>query len=133
MYPDLPGQIIRHDSYDGHETCGIWISQARKRGESTTALCERKRVLASLFFFAAQNALRIWPAFLRFERRQGRHTVENFRLVLTKKNYLSNIRHVSWGVQWNGRDLTMYRLYALQIRRAKDASTGHALAVCSNE
>ncbi len=56
--------------------------------------------------------------------------VENFRLVLTKIFYLSNIRPVSWGVQWNGKDLTMYRCHALQIRRAKDASTGHAFLVC---
>jgi len=27
----------------------------------------------------------------------------------------------------------MYRSYALQIRRAKDASTGHAVQVRSNE
>src|SRR5260370_38221119 len=58
--------------------------------------------------------------------------LEKFILVLTKKNYLSNIRHVSWGVQWNGRDPTMYRLHALQIRRSKDASAGHALTACSN-
>jgi hypothetical protein len=59
--------------------------------------------------------------------------VEKFRLVLTNFFYLSNIRPVSWGVQWNVRGLTMYRSYALQIRRANDASTGHASLVCSNE
>jgi hypothetical protein len=60
-------------------------------------------------------------------------SVEMFRLVLTNFFYLSNIRPVSWGVQWNGRGLTMYRCYALQIRRARDASTGHAFLVCSDE
>ena len=60
-------------------------------------------------------------------------TVEIFRLVLTNFFYLSNIRPVSWGVQWNGRDLTMYRCHALQIRRAKDAITGHAFLVSSDE
>jgi hypothetical protein len=109
------------------------MSKARKRGESTTALCERKRVLASLFFSAVKNALLSWTAFSASHVNGVITRVQKFRLVLTKKIYLSNIRHVSWGVQWNGRDLTMYRLHALQIRRAKDATTGHSLAVCSNE
>jgi len=59
--------------------------------------------------------------------------VEIVSLVVTNFFYLSNIRPVSWGVQWNGRGLTMYRCYALQIRRARDASTGHAFGVCSDE
>jgi hypothetical protein len=109
------------------------MPQARKRGESTTALCERKRVLECLFSFWCGCRSGVALIFHTSRVSDIVAAAENFRLVLTKKIYLSNIRHVSWGVQWNGRDLTMYRLHALQIRRARDAFTGHALPVCFND
>jgi hypothetical protein len=72
--------------------------------------------------------------FFSSAKARGKSAVlENFRLVLTNFFYLSNIRPVSWGVQWNGRGLTMYRSHALQIRRARAASTGRAFLVCSDE
>ena len=55
---------------------------------------------------------------------------EKNRLVLTNFFYLSNIRPVSWGGQRNVWVLTMYRRKENQIRRANDASTGHAFVVC---
>jgi len=75
----------------------------------------------------------MYVLFARSRYAGGSARAEKIRLVLTNFFYLSNIRPVSWGVQWNGRDLTMYRSHALQIRRARDASTGHAFLVCAIE
>jgi hypothetical protein len=107
--------------------------KARKRGESTTGLSKRKRVIACLEFFlgVAEFENNGWCFLVRATGEIA--PAENFRLVLTNFFYLSNIRPVSWGAQWNGRDLAMYRCHALQIRRANDASTGRAIPVCSNE
>src|SRR5208282_2372377 len=104
--------------------------EARKRGESTTGLCKRKRFLDVFFFCAGSRIPGNERAIFSWSRDSAeKGVVENFRLVLTKIFYLSNIRPVSWGVQRNVWGLAMYSRHTLQIRRARDASTGHALPV----
>jgi len=114
-------------------TFGIWISKP-ENGASLPQVFTSASGFLHVFIFHVDGCVRETGMIFSWSRDFGEmELAEIFRLVLTNFFYLSNIRPVSWGVQWNGRDLTMYRCYALQIRRARDASTGRTALVCSRE
>src|SRR5271169_1926157 len=114
-------------------TFGIWISKPKNGASLPQVVASASGFLRIFGLSDCVTLRRIGLFFSIMQVPAIIAVVENFRLVLTNFFYLSNIRPVSWGVQWNGRGLTMYRCHALQIRRARDASTGHPILVCSDE
>jgi hypothetical protein len=51
------------------------------------------------------------------------------RGALTNFFNLGNIRFVSWGIQWNGKDLAMFRSITLSIRRAPHTHNRAAISL----
>jgi hypothetical protein len=71
-------------------------SKARKRGESTTGLSKRKRVIAGRSFFLGVAEFREQELILSFSSDWGKSRWQKILgLLLTNFFYLSNIRPVS--------------------------------------